>query len=163
MGKYIFNENEAEQDYFFKDNLESQWYVGDEIGQINNSSIELYGWLYSDESYIWPNNSTLYIANYPKMLTLTSDGATQEHFPNVVGTYEMIPGLTNMRPRWRNTERNIYLFYGAIYVWQFFAYGSDRILKGKESSEGKILLPSNDQWTLEIYGNTFEDNTITNM
>ena len=160
LGKFVFNEKEEPREYSFKSNLESQWYVGDTIGKIDNSSNKLYGWIYSGESYIWPNYSTLYMANYPKMLTLISEGPTKELFINVVGTYEMIPGLTNMRPRWRHTLRNNYLFYAATYNWQFLSIEGGS-LDGKEHSDSKILLPTNDEWELKINGRTYEDYNIT--
>ena len=161
LGKFIFNEEEEDKEYSFKLNLESQWYIGDEIGQIDNSSIELYGWLYSDESYIWPNYSILYIANYPKMLTLLSEGPTKELFISLVGTYKMIPGLTNMRPRWKHNLRDIYFFYAATYNWQFLDGEGGGSLNGKEHSDSTILFSDNDEWELKINGNTYEDNSIT--
>ena len=162
LGKHIFSQNEDSKTSFnISLNLESQWFAADAIGKMDNSSVKLYGWVHSGKSFIWPNVSTLYIANYPKMLTLRSEGATQELFPDVLGTYEMVPGLTNMRPRWKHVNRNIYLFYSAIYTWQFFEIGKDRRLQGKQSTEGKILFQNNGEWELNIYGNIYEDNTIT--
>ena len=111
---------ESSDIYIF--NKRSQWYIGDKIGNIDNSSVTIYGWQYSDENYIWPNSNTLYITNYPETFTIQSEGVVLEIFPEALGTYKIQPNITNSRPQWKHNVHDIFMYFSNDYYWTVRRY-----------------------------------------
>ena len=94
--------------YLFSDGRE--WFVGESLG--GGNSINIYGWEYSDNVTIWPNNSTLFIVEYPLAVNISSEGGALKLYPNLMGIYKMVSDLIfSGRPVWQHSTSLVYLFY----------------------------------------------------
>ena len=166
LDEYVFNIQEDQilpNITKYKDKSDHQWFIGDKIGKLDNS-FEIYGWDYSDDKYVWPNTSTLYITNYPKTFSLQSEGELASRLPGVLGRYELYPGLINSRPRWRNSiDIGLFLLYGESYGlsrWTFvgFAIKDNSTLYSKSN---ELILSKNEWEILTEKGEYIHDDTIT--
>ena len=41
--------------------LNSEWYISEQLCHTNNNSVKVHGWNYYDDTYVWPENNTLFI------------------------------------------------------------------------------------------------------
>ena len=95
---------------------ENQWYIGEALGNSKTKLKKVYGWSYSDSNTIWPNISTLYIADYPDSVNVSSAGGAQELYPDLMGIYQRVSSLLYWgRPVWKHSLKEVFLHF--IDVW----------------------------------------------
>lgn len=112
--KYIYKPYfQSEDNFVFCD--QEQWFVGKRLG--DTKSKKVYSWVYSDDSSIWPNNNTLHIVDYTETLNISSAGAAQKLYPEMMGIYNLVPGVIySGRPVWKHSSNNLAYLY---YVWEW--------------------------------------------
>jgi len=95
------------------------------------------GWDYA-EDFIWPNTDTLYMIDYPTSITVTSTGPAAEEHPNLMGLYNKDDEVANLRPVYKKTDRDYFIFYDSYGRWKI---GSDiTTASGWIRSENRGLL-----------------------
>ena len=109
-----YYKKDTENQFMF--NNKKQWIVGKDLNEKNFDKV--YGWVYSDNISIWPETNTLYFVNYPEAVNVTSEGGAGQLYPNIMGSYRIVPDLIfGGRPVWKHSERNFFLHY--YQVWAF--------------------------------------------
>ena len=68
------------------------------------------GWEYA-EDFIWPYTDTLYI--YPTSITVTSTGPAAEKHPALMGLYNKDDEVANLRPVYKKTDGDYFIFYNS--------------------------------------------------
>jgi len=84
-----------------------QWIIADSLESQSNSSINVYGWDYSDSNTYWPKDATLFMHEYPQLLSVIPKNDSvniSKEEEKYLGLYEKDPIFTSQGyPVWTHS------------------------------------------------------------
>ena len=98
-------------------------------GEFENESRDVFGWLYSDNATMWPNNDTLFVkgsyfsisscanfvigfSEFPETLMISSENGAGNYQLTTMGLYKKVKGMRrNGLPVWKHLFVENYVSY----------------------------------------------------